>query len=205
MGDDHNANLALVFRRLGPDINAAIAQGHTVRNYSRLATTYLGIYLAITSSPYYAITQVRLHGRDVPVRISTCLDYSATRSMYGMRSNASPHSLELDPHMIILAPEGASWPTINELIQKELPWRELPRANKPLNHLADKFPFKCSRCQFRCRSQVRIHTAMYPAMYPAMHPAITYYLRWKRTRASRSCWRCRPTRRSRGRGWWQRA
>ena len=37
MGDDHNSNLALVFRRLGPDINAAIAQGHTVRKY--LATT----------------------------------------------------------------------------------------------------------------------------------------------------------------------
>ena len=80
--------------------------------------------------------------------------------MYGMRCNASPHSLALDPHMIILAPEGASWPTIAKLIVKELPWRELPRANKPLNHLADSFPFKCSRCQFRCRSQVRILTTM---------------------------------------------
>ena len=119
-------------------------------------------YLTFIASHYLpALTssQVRLHGRDVRVRISTCLDYAATRSMYGMRVNSSPHSLKLHPHLVIEAPKGAKWAIVQSLIHKEMPWRELPAANKPLNHVATSFPFKCLRCPYRCRSQVHTYTS----------------------------------------------
>ena len=76
--------------------------------------------------------------------------------MAGMRCNSSPHSPELHPHLIIEAPEGAEWPVIVKQLQKKLPWREAPPADKPLNHIANTFPFKCSRCSYRCKNQVRI-------------------------------------------------
>ena len=77
--------------------------------------------------------------------------------MYGMRVNSSPHSLKLHPHLIIEAPVGATWTIVQKLLQKQMPWREPPAADKPLNHLADKFPFKCLKCAYRCQSQVCLH------------------------------------------------
>ena len=85
--------------------------------------------------------------------------------MNGMRCNSSPHSLKLQPHLIIEVRVGTSWASIAKLLQKKLPWRELPPADKPLNHIANTFPFKCPRCPYRCRNQVRIRLAMYLAVY----------------------------------------
>ena len=92
MGDDHQPNLVKMFgHRLGAAINS---------------------YL-----PPNPPRTVPFRGCQLPVRIRTCLDHSASRSMNGMRSNASPHSTKLHPHLEIEAPPDASWQQIDALIE----------------------------------------------------------------------------------------
>ena len=110
-GDDHNLNLSRIFQNLGPEIN----------KYIKLA--------------FY----VKVGGRYVRVEVVVCLDYSAARSVLGLRSNASPHSRMLSISLVIEAPKGSSWAKIKALILKKLPWRIFDDA-KPLNHLATSFP-----------------------------------------------------------------
>ena len=123
-GDDHNANLARIFANLGPDINSYI-----------------------TSTRH-----VEVQGRSVPVDLATCLDYAASRSMPGLRTNASPHSLTLSILLVIDAPQGSSWAHIKKLILKKMPWRVFDDAH-PLNHVAPHFPWKCSRCAYTVASE----------------------------------------------------
>ena len=125
IGNDHNHNLSLQFKRLGVKINRAIEEGGTVL----------------------------LMGRQIPYRVATCLDYSASRSMNSLRSNAAPHSVKLDPHMEIKAADGASWKKVEKLVQKKLPWREFDPA-LPLNHISNgDFPFHCSRCSYAAATE----------------------------------------------------
>ena len=125
-GDDHNANLALQFKRLGPAINLAIDEGGSVN----------------------------LHGRRVPYIVNTGLDYSASRSINALRSNAAPHSAALDPHLVIEVKEGASYQLIKKTLEQKLPWRDYD-VKKPLNHIAPggKFPWNCSRCDYAVANQ----------------------------------------------------
>ena len=120
IGNDHNQNLQLQFKTLGVKINRAIEEGGWVL----------------------------LQGRSVPYKVRTCLDYSASRSVNGMRSNSAPHSLKLHPHLEIIAPAAAPWKKVKKLLEKKLPWREF-NPDVPLNHLSNGvFPFGCSRCPY---------------------------------------------------------
>ena len=123
MGDDHQPNLLKMF-------------GH------RLLATAINSYL----SPNPPRT-VPFRGRQLPVCLRTCLDHSASRSMNGVRSNASPHSLKLHPHLEIEAPPDATWPQVYSLIQQAMPWRDLSRT-PALAHFAPKFPWRCPCCSY---------------------------------------------------------
>jgi hypothetical protein len=120
LGDDHNPNLDLIFKRLGSGINAYFSGEKTVQ----------------------------LFGRPVPARGATCLDYSASRSVAALRSNSSPHALKLHAHLIIEAPPEATMPEVATLILAKMPWRQ-PSITRPLNHCATKFPWGCSRCDYK--------------------------------------------------------
>ena len=124
VGDDHNFNLNLQFRRVGPAINETIRTGGTFT----------------------------LRGEPVVVKIATCLDYSASRSMYGKRSNSSPHSLKLHPHLIIDVCDNAPFSEIDAAIERAMPWVPSPVGDEPLHHLFDTFPAKCSRCSYKVGS-----------------------------------------------------
>ena len=127
VGDDHNFNLNLQFRRIGPSINETIRTGGTFT----------------------------LRGEPVVLKIATCLDYSASRSMYGMRSNSSPHSLKLHPHLIIEMPDDSSWAKIDTEINTKMPWCSSPADGKLCNHhLFTTFPARCSRCTYTVGSQI---------------------------------------------------
>ena len=123
MGDDHNPNLTRMFgHRLGQEISAHLP-------YSP-STGRCGF--------------VTLKGQRLPVRVSTCLDHSASRSMNGLRSNASPHSRQLHPHLEIPTPTDATWPDIKAAIQRKMPWRDDSDAQHCcLAHFAPVFPWKC--------------------------------------------------------------
>ena len=122
-GDDHNANLSRLFVNFTPAINKYIETGATVT----------------------------IGGRDIPVDIATCLDYSAARSMPGLRSNGAPHSVKLTISQIIEAPKGSTWAQIKALLVRKLPWRTFDE-KKPLNHVAPQFPWGCSRCAYKVES-----------------------------------------------------
>ena len=122
-GDDHNANLARIFVNLGPNINE---------------------YLTSTQ-------QVELQDRSIPVEVVTGLDYSASRSMLGLRTNACPHSLKLSISLVIEALPGSTWAQIKKLILKKMPWRVFDD-KRPLNHIAPHFPWMCSRCPYSVSS-----------------------------------------------------
>ena len=85
---------------------------------------------------------VNLNGRSVPVRISTCLDFVASRNMANRRSNAPVHSLTLCFGSIPEAPADATWKQVESLLQKKAPWAVWNEA-KPMNHRPTQYPWKC--------------------------------------------------------------
>ena len=125
IGDDHNFNLNLQFRRIGPAINVTINTGG----------------------------DFTLRGQPITVDFSTCLDYSATRSMYGMRSNSSPHSSKLHGQLIIDTKSDASWKEIDAEIEKKMPWCQKPSVATCRNHIFSVFPAKCGCCPYKVGSE----------------------------------------------------
>ena len=125
VGDDHNFNLNLQFRRIGPAINKTISTGGTFT----------------------------LRGKPIRMDISSCLDYSASRSMYAKRSNSSPHSSKLHAHLIIEVSVAAPWLEIDKAIDKAMPWCPRPSTSVPLNHIFETFPSKCTRCTYKVGSE----------------------------------------------------
>ena len=153
VGDDHNFNLNLQFRRVGPAINRTISTG--------------GMFT--------------LRGMPIRLAISTCLDYSASRSMYGMRSNSSPHSAKLHPHLIVEVKADAAWGVIDTAIDVAMPWCPRPSQAPPRNHLFNEFPAKCKYCSYTVGSEAEQDANI----------AVALAMRSVKTKAGKVAWAAR--------------
>ena len=154
VGDDHNFNLNLQFRRVGPAIN------HTIRTGGKFMLRCVPII----------------------VEINNCLDYSASRSLYAKRTNSSPHSLKLHPHLIIDTPAEAEWPIIDATIDEAMPWCPSPADTcGKLNHLFSSFPARCDRCPYKVGSEAEQDANI----------AMALAMRSVKTKAGKKAWAAR--------------
>ena len=116
MGDDHNPSLQNIFAsRLGPDIESFIKGEATIE----------------------------LFGRPTLVEITTCLDLSASCSMTARRCNASPHTLTIDPHLVIECRECDTMDDLEAKYLNKMPWLDVDAVSDA--HHPDAYPWKCRR------------------------------------------------------------
>ena len=139
MGDDHNPSLQNIFSsRLGPDIERYIKGEATVT----------------------------LFGRATQVEITTCLDLSASCSMTARRCNASPHTLSIDPHLIIACGDDDTMDVLEAKYLKKMPWLDVNAVSDA--HHPDAYPWKCPRkdCSYSVENDeeqlenLQVHTAL---------------------------------------------
>ena len=81
-------------------------------------------------------------GVAVPIMITSCLDLSAARSLFALRTNACPWSQKLHAELVITAPADTGMEQIEKLILAKMPMRELSEGGVE-NHWAPSFPWKC--------------------------------------------------------------
>ena len=116
MGDDHNPSLQNIFSsRLGPDIERYIKGEATIM----------------------------LFGRPTLVEITTCLDLSASCSMTARRCNASPHTLTMDPHLVIPCAADDTIVELEAKMLRKMPWLDVDAVSDA--HHPDSYPWKCPR------------------------------------------------------------
>ena len=122
--DDHYPSLQVLLRSLGPAINAAHRSESTIT---------LG-------NKFYCLL------------ILWCLDLSASRSLYGRRTNASPHTENINPHLVLPHPPGITWALADSSIARAMPWLSVTLLHLDAHVPTDgELPFACKRrgCCFK--------------------------------------------------------
>lgn len=99
-------------------------------------------------------TTIEVDGVRKPMRLFWCLDLSASRSLYGRRTNASPHSEKLHPHLVLPHPVKITWAEADRAIERAMPWLDVETLHLDAHAPRDsELPFACSRpgCCFKLK------------------------------------------------------
>ena len=120
-------------------------------DHFRALTDVLGPRIAPAINKLLTVgMDVRLGSERVPLLFRMGLDLSAACSILGRRSNASPHTEVLDPHLRL--PVKAEWGEAELTVLKALPPLNVPKLHLDAHAPHDnEFPFACQRkgCCFK--------------------------------------------------------
>ena len=80
------------------------------------------------------------------ILILWCLDLSASRSLYGRRTNVSPHTEKIEPHLVLPHPANITWAAADAAIGRAMPWLNVGVLHLDAHAPTDgELPFHCKR------------------------------------------------------------